>query len=103
MPEGRGFKRKALTPGVLYRILSAELQARRMYRCRCRMPVPFLFDPQDSDTANWRITRPPPCGQGCDALIADIVRTALLAFDIRDPTATPKTLDSGRVSKAGAK
>lgn len=101
MPEGHSFKRKALSPGALYRILGAELHARRAYPCRCRMPIPFLFDSQDSDTANWRIARPAPCDQGCDALIVDIVRTALLAFDVHDPTASPRTLDLDGGAKVG--
>lgn len=88
MPGKRGFKRKALTPGVLYRILSAELHARRAYRCACRFPIPFVVDVDDGETANWRIARPRPCDQGCDALIAEIARTALLAFDVSDPAAT---------------
>ena len=84
----RKLKRKALTPGVLYRILSAELHARRAYRCACRFPIPFAIDEHGGETANWQIERPRPCDQGCDALIADIARTALLAFDVRDPATT---------------
>ncbi len=84
-------KREALTPGALYRILSAELQARRPHPCRCRMPVPFVVDADAGVTANWRIAKPPPCDQGCHILIADIVKSALLAFDVRDPASAGKT------------
>lgn len=88
--------RKALTPGVLYRILSAELQARRKHACQCRVPFPFVVEADDVATANWRIPQPSRCTQGCDVLIADIVRTALLAFDVRDPTASPRKTDRER-------
>ncbi len=84
--KARGFPRKTLTPGVLYRILSAELHARRKHPCRCRVPFPFIVLASHGETGNWRIPRPAICAQGCDVLIAEIVRDALLAFDVHDPT-----------------
>jgi hypothetical protein len=94
MATNAPIRRKALTPGVLYRILNAELHARRPHPCQCRMPLPFIVEAGDGATANWRIPPPTRCAHGCHVVIADIVKVALLAFDVHDPGANPRRADA---------
>jgi hypothetical protein len=83
--------RTFLTPGRLYARLSAEFRMLRPGSCSsCSVPLPFVVDRADPDSANWELGEVPPVCDDCRATIDEVVSRALAYYDIYDPTASPQ-------------
>ena len=83
--------RTFLTPGRLYARLSAEFRMLRPGSCSsCSVPLPFVVDRADPDSANWELGEGPPVCDDCRATIEEVVSRALAYYDIYDPTASPQ-------------
>jgi hypothetical protein len=73
--------RRLITPGQLYRLLSAEFRAHRPARCACRAPMVAAREPA-SGGANWQLEpRLRTCG-ACDALVASLARRYAQDYDL---------------------
>jgi len=84
--------RLKVSPGGLYTLLNAQLKGRRLVECGCRMPLPYHIERPDPESANWRIGTPPPCGNGCDSLIAEIAANHWPKYDLLESiTEIPET------------
>jgi hypothetical protein len=82
--------RTFLTPGRLYARLSAEFRMLRPNSCSsCSVPLPFVVERADSDSANWELGAVPPVCDDCRATINEVVGRALAHYDVNDPTALP--------------
>ena len=82
--------RTSLTPGKLYARLSAEFRMLRPNSCSsCSVPLPFVVERADPDSANWELGPVPPVCDDCRATIDEVVSRALAHYDVNDPTASP--------------
>jgi hypothetical protein len=82
--------RTSLTPGNLYARLSAEFRMLRPDTCSsCSVPLPFVVERADAESANWELGTVPPVCDDCRATIDEVVSRALAHYDIHDPTASP--------------
>lgn len=74
-------RRRLVTPGQLYRLLSAEFRAQRPARCSCRVPMVCACEP-GPEGSNWRLEpRGRSCGR-CDALLASLARRYAEDYDL---------------------
>lgn len=79
--------RKVLTPGDLYRRMSAEFRYERTEDHRgCVMPVIVLAARRNASEANWRIERLSSHCPECSAIAAPIARRYASRFDVFDFT-----------------
>lgn len=63
--------RTLVTPGQLYRMLSAALREQRPARCGCRMPM-VIARLRDAEGANWQLEAHHRCAH-CGPLVARLV------------------------------
>ena len=78
-------KRSVVTPGQLYRLLSAEFRARRPSRCLCRMPMIGFREPAAVGAANWGVESPRRGCLACAGVVMDVVASHALLYDIKSP------------------
>lgn len=83
----RRSQRKVLTPGNLYRRMSAEFRHQRPEDHRgCVMPVIVSATPRDGCEANWGIERLASHCPECSAIAAPIAGRYASRFDVFDFT-----------------
>jgi hypothetical protein len=81
--------REALTPGQLYRLMSAEFRTFRAGSCCCAMPMVFTCEPGRFRACNWSVHAVTSgCGQ-CQLLADEIVARHAAVYDVNDPTYVP--------------
>ena len=77
-------RRRLVTPGQLYRMLSAEFRQQRPPRCACRVPMVTAREPSPGGP-NWHLEpRRRACGN-CDALVASLARRFADDYDLVIP------------------
>lgn len=74
--------RTRVTPGQLYRLLSAALREERRSCCRCRMPMVCARAGVPGTGANWHLEPHRPCAE-CGPLVAALVSRYAEAYDMR--------------------
>ena len=75
-------QRSRLTPGQLYRMLSADFRAQRPGRCLCRMPMVAPREPSIPGTANWSLEPARRC-ERCASLVARLASEYAQRYDLR--------------------
>jgi hypothetical protein len=80
-------QRQLVTPGQLYRMLSAEFRQQRPARCSCRMPMVTIHGPEHAGPANWGVERRSRACALCEALVSGLVSRYRLLYEVRDPEA----------------
>jgi hypothetical protein len=81
--------REALTPGHLYRLMSAEFRAFRSAGCSCVMPMVFTCDPTRHRACNWGVRALATACPACEPLVDEIVARHAAVYDVNDPTYLP--------------
>lgn len=74
--------RSRVTPGQLYRMLSADFRAQRPGRCVCRMPMVALRSLPPPGGPNWSLEPSRPC-ERCGVLVARIAWEYAQRYDLR--------------------
>jgi len=73
--------RRLVTPGQLYRMLSAEFRAQRPRGCTCRVPMVASREPAP-EGPNWYLEpRGRTCG-ACDPLVTNLARLYARDYDL---------------------
>ena len=85
--------REALTPGHLYRLLSAEFRAFRTSGCSCVMPLVFTCEPTHHRACNWGVRALASDCPSCQPLVDEIVARHAAVYDVKDPTYQPRGHD----------
>ena len=80
-------KRTPVTPGQLYRLLSAEFRQKRPARCACRMPMVAASDASGPGAANWDVERRGRGCGACAAVVSGLVRRYGELYELRNPDA----------------
>ena len=73
--------RVVVTPGQLYRLLSAEFRQLRPPRCTCRMPMVVARERLGPQDANWSVERGRSCG-ACAGLVSGLVGRYAERYDM---------------------
>ena len=76
--------RPRVTPGHLYRLMSAEFRQQRPPRCACRMPMIAFREPARPGGPNWQLE----WRRGCDActpLVGQLASRYAQLYDISNP------------------
>ena len=76
-------KRTAVTPGHLFRMLSAEFRAQRPPGCMCRMGMVAFRDGGSAVTANWTLERASRSCPRCEPVMSRLVAHFAELYDIR--------------------
>jgi hypothetical protein len=97
-PFRGGTNRVALTPGHLYRLMSAEFRAFRTGRCSCVMPMVVTHEPEPIHGCNWTVGSLASACERCEELVAEIVARHAAVYDVNDPTFTPAAPDPSEPS-----
>ena len=74
-----------VTPGELYRILSAEFRAQRPPGCVCRMRMVTLRERKGIHAANWSLEPATRSCVRCEPLISRLIAQYAPLYDIRQP------------------
>ena len=77
-------QRARVTPGHLYRLLSAEFREHRPSRCACRMPMVTFREPGRPGSANWQLELRRDC-EACKPLVGQLVSRFAQLYDIHNP------------------
>ena len=78
-------ERIPLTPGRLYKRLSAEFEMLRPASCSsCHMPLPEIVQADDDD-ANWTVGAIPSVCEECRPVAEGVARRASFFYDVHDP------------------
>jgi len=76
--------RTQIAAADLYVLLQRELRRRQPPQCdSCFMQLPFRVDRRDEDAPNWEMVTPAPCGQGCGAVMEELVYEFGLLYDLK--------------------
>jgi hypothetical protein len=70
-----------VTPGELYRLLSAEFRAWRASPCSCHMPMVAAREPTAAGAANWGLEPSRPCVR-CSPVVAKLVSHYTQVYDM---------------------
>jgi hypothetical protein len=81
--------REALTPGHLYRLMSAEFRTFRSSSCSCVMPLIFTTEPMPGHACNWGVQALASNCPSCQPLVDEIVARHAAVYDVKDPTFVP--------------
>ena len=67
----------------LYVLLQKEFRRRQPAGCNiCFVQLPFRVDRIEPDAPNWEVVMPPPCRNGCAALLEELVADFGLLYDL---------------------
>lgn len=73
--------RTRVTPGQLYRMLSADFRAQRPGRCMCRMPMVAPREPSHPGAANWGLEPARRC-ERCSPLLVRLAAQYAQLYDM---------------------
>ena len=80
--------RRAISAGELYAILEREFRMRTSAACReCYLTPPYRVDRTDENLPNWEVNLPPPCPQGCYAVLEALFERYGALYDLEDGAA----------------
>ena len=95
-------KRRAKTPGALYRLLADDFAASKACNCSCMMPMVAECESERPDEPNWRVETLWYGCRECQTALAEVVRRNARLFDMKKlpKTDTDMPLQSPAVARA---
>ena len=76
--------RARVTPGHLYRLMSADFRQQRPARCTCRLPMIGFREPLQPGAPNWAIDSRRGC-EACGPLVGRLFSEYAARYEISHP------------------